>query len=196
MSTGETAAAAEEPLEYRVAPNIVSGLKRFRIDRDRLRVDGEKTATTESVRLDDVALVRLTLFQGLAICEVRTRGGKKVVIPGRHFLGFGRFVDQHREYGAFVRALHERLATASPNARFVAGSNWGVVFAIVLVVMTIAFFVMLLVGVSMGKSVPFARLAPTFFALPIGIGMAWGLFRMGRAKAYDPRDPPARFFGA
>ena len=119
---------------------------------------------------------------------------RELTVPS---FALGKYDVTRGEYAAFVRALHEKLAAASPNARYVAGSNWGVAFALLVLAMTMAFLAMLFFGaVVEGKRVPFERIGPTLFVLPFGFAVAWALLRMGRAKPYDPKDPPKKFFGA
>ncbi len=168
---------------------------RYRIDSPFLVVEHDEGGATESVLLDEVTEVRLTLVQGMGMCTLATSSGQKLTIPGWHGTAANP-VHQVEEYTDFVRSLHDELASAAPKARFVAGSNLVYVLSMLLLVMALLAAlggILLTFRAVTRHGVSLEALFPMLALTPLGVVTAAGAARRGRAKSYDPVNPPEAF---
>jgi len=54
-------------------------------------------------------------------CVIRPKRGRAIVLSSNHFVGLGRFEDRTETFRPFVDALIERVKSANPAARLLAG---------------------------------------------------------------------------
>lgn len=146
----------------------------------------------------DVTRVRLFSYAGgggeTFQATLHRRHGKPVKIRSHHYRSLGSFEDRTRTYAPFIRELTQRVALASPGARFIAGSTglwvmWLGVFALV------ALLAMMLVGVLIGGGSSAGPIFVTAIVLAIGAPIAWRQFQRGPASSFDPANPPPELLG-
>lgn len=139
------------------------------------RSSGEALA----VNLSDITEVRLSYFDGFALCELHRPAGLAVTIGARRPEDAGQYV-------RFVQQVHEALASRSRPPRFVTGS-W--LLPAIIVVVSLA---MIAVAVLIHSGiVPAIRWRISSL---VGAAMAMVLgpvaFVRARPKTYSPRDLP------
>lgn len=122
--TEATLAPPAHAAEYSFRTSIFESERHFTL------ADGAITVRDEGgeqrVPLSDVEEVHLrfhrTKQRDYYQCRVRLRSGRKLFLQNRHWGGIANFEDRSAAYTAFVAALHQELAHASPAVSFRSGS--------------------------------------------------------------------------
>ncbi|MBX3200224.1 MAG: hypothetical protein KF850_04880 [Labilithrix sp.] len=173
---------------YRLATRLGSGIISHSIEGDALVVTHEKNGRRVVVPFGDVTTLNLREeLPGAWTLHIRRRGGGTIVVPARHFVGFGQFELRAREYRAFVDQLGRACRAANPGVRYTRGSSGLFVLGVVLLVMLGALGVMLVYGLATGHGPPRRSV---FVAVPAGLLVAVAFLKQGRAKPFDPAAIP------
>lgn len=159
---------------------------RYRLTADELskqRVDSSEAPTT--IRLADATRVQLASLGGTTFCEVHAGAHRVAISSGLEPMARGS--DAERAYYQLIEAVNERVAMASPAAKFLAGS-WMVVGGVGVCAAIGAAAVAFLSQTSFRDSPRFtialiAVALGVFVALPVAVVRA-------RPRPYDPRKIP------
>ncbi len=180
---------------HRVRSYIFAKDRTYRISSEALW--WEEGGVEGQVQFSDIDQVRLISYAALGPdqhrCIVRDKTGKMVRISLHHFKRFGWFEDRSQSYAALVRELTQRVASANPQARFVAGSTrlWLLSIATLVVagltVLAIA-FVFTMVGLGRVPLIEGLKLVVVFVVMAVILPGAWRGVRSGRARQFDPSE--------
>ncbi|GHA30340.1 hypothetical protein GCM10007989_27600 [Devosia pacifica] len=144
-----------------------------------------------SLRLIDYVSPNGTAYQ----CTIKSHGHKPLKFRSQHYVSLGAFEDRRTGYSAFVRALLHRLEHRN-DIRFIAGSTglWIMWLSVGLIYLGVA-LVLVLVILEEVASINLSGIPAIIIAI-VAVPLVWRSVRKGRAKRFDPRDPPASLLGA
>ena len=161
----------------------------------RLRGDALHATTprgTSTLPLSEIGMVRIYESPGMtgltgqiapafARCVIRPKRGRAIVLSSNHFVGLGRFEDRSGTFRPFVDALVERVKSANPAARLVAGMPpalwWTWVLLLVVVALVTPIFVVVIVQELVAGRV---LKLPAIVSALIVIGTAAGIVSYAR----------------
>ena len=176
------------PLHHKVRNSLLDTERHFRLEPDALTwEEGEKSTT---VRYDEIRSVQLIGYAGAGGRHLQARlglaNGDVVKIRSHHYRGIGNFEDRSASYAAFMSELCRRLAGASGNTRFIAGSTtlWILWLVVALLAVTLAVLAIAVIYL------PSAPVLPAILVLVIAGPLIWREARKGPAETFDPLDPP------
>jgi hypothetical protein len=184
-----------EPV-HAVRASITGGERRYMLDSDTLSWNDDKGS--DRIRYADISRVQLIKYPAAGgehcQCTLSQRRGKHK-IRSHHYKSLGNFEDRSASYANLVRKLCARVADASPDTRFIAGSTamWYVWVALLVGMGGIC--VLLLVVMIGGGDLTIGTIAPViafFLFLPAILK----LIRRGQAKSFDPQHPPSELIGS
>jgi hypothetical protein len=191
---GKSDPGSDEVLLYEHKPSLLGAPWQFRLRPDGLawqvgRFDG-------SVRYERIRRVRLTFRPATMqprrfVTEVWPADGPKLTIASTSWRSLAEQAPQDAAYGAFVRALHARIAAAGARASFEAGSPaflyWPglVVFAAA----ALALAALTLHAIATGA---FAGAAFVGFFLVLFLWQSGSYFGRNRPGRYSPDALPER----
>lgn len=177
---------------HEVRPSLLGATYSYRFEDDALHWQAGRSKG--QIAFADITRIRLVTYvadgETQGQCTLKQRSGKPLKIRTHHYNGLGDFEDRTSTYSPFIRELCRRAATASPQARFLAGSSamWYVWLAILVLCCSVS--VLLLLALSGG--------APSWIGMMLGLAFmataipfVWRQFRRGGQKDFDPQDPPA-----
>lgn len=170
----------EGEAEYRAGPI------RYRVVGDELVRESSREETEERIDLATVTKVRIYTMQGRGFCFVTPGSGKVMQILSH----LPSTPDNQRAYVAFIRKLHQKLATTAPAATYVAGHGAFLALMVVSVVGMVA--VAGVVVLALVKGAGLERVGP--LAAPITLPMLTlaGVSRV-RPRKYSRGVPPRAF---
>ena len=183
-------------LTYVFRASLLAKDQTFRFGADALHWQDEKVEG--QMALAEIVLVRLIKFPSFGgdqhYCDVRDQSGAKVRIRSHHYKSMGAFEDRSETYVPFVRELILRVASASPQAKFIAGSSRMWYLWLGLLVLSVVVAVLLVMALLGGASLSGGIIGPIVVFAILGPGM-WRLVRRGREREFDPDNPPAELLG-
>lgn len=180
---------------HEVRPSLLGATYSYRLEDDVLHWQAGRSKG--HIAFADITRIRLVTYvadgETQGQCTLKQRSGKPLKIRTHHYNGLGDFENRTPTYRPFIRELCRRVATASPQARFLAGSTvmWYVWIALIVLCSVVS---VLLVLALLGG-------APSLFELMFGltimvgaIPFVWRQIRRGGQNEFDPQDPPTEFF--
>jgi hypothetical protein len=191
---GEVDPGSGEVLLYAHKPSLLGAPWQFRLRPDGL---GWQVGRFEGcVAYDRIRRVRLTFRPATMqsrrfVAEVWPADGPKLTIASTSWRSLAEQAPQDAAYGAFVRALHARMAAAGARASFEAGSPpflyWPglAVFAVA----ALALAALTLHALATGA---FAGATFVGFFLALFLWQSGSYFRRNRPGRYSPHDVPER----
>jgi hypothetical protein len=191
---GESDPGSGEALRYAHKPSLLGAPWEFRLRPDGLawqvgRFEG-------CVPYDRIRRVRLTFRPATMqsrrfVAEIWPAGGPKLTIASTSWRSLAEQAPQDAAYGAFVRALHRRIAAAGGRAAFETGSP-AVLYWPGLAVFVIAALGLAALTVHALAAGAFAGAAFVGFFLALFLWQSGGYFRRNRPGRYSPEDLPER----
>jgi hypothetical protein len=180
-----------EPVELVVGLGGRSGKTRYRLERDALSAESIETpGPRRRLVLADVVAVQLAAMAGVTLCTLRARDGTTLAFSSG-MPSTPRDAAHDRAYGAMLAALHDRIAAASPDARFVAGS-WATVGAVAVVAAIVGGLLAWLAQDPASRALPRFYIACAMLALIVLVALPLAIVR-GRPRPYAPRKIPRAY---
>ena len=181
---------------HTVRNSLADKARTFMLGPDALRwsdASGEGRLAYEDVR--DMRLIAYASPIGETFqCTLRGRKGDKVKLRSAHYESLNNFEDRTATYAPFIRALAPRIATAAPDAKFIAGST--TLWIVWLVIGVLCLGVVLLLILSLFEGLP--PIGAWVIAVGVCIAsvpLAWRRMREGSAHSFDPAAPPPELIG-
>ncbi len=125
------------------------------------------------------------------VTEIWTLDGPKLTIASTTWRSLAEQASQDRAYGAFIRALHARVAAAGAKATFETGSP-GVLYWPGLVVFAVASVALAVLTVRALATGAYAGAAFVGFFLALFLWQSGNYFHRNQPGRYAPHAPPAR----
>lgn len=131
--------------------------------------------------------------RNLRVCELTLRNGRVLTIPDNSYVSFATFREQHAEFHAFLRQLHDRLAPRAPTCRFVRGDApaWRAFNALMLLVGAAGLIFIVWLGRQSAGGISWA----TVVSLGLLLLVAGAQFGTSKERSYAPDRLPADFGG-
>ncbi len=167
-------------MEYTVS-SLGKGETTYTVTESQLSIHKLKKDQRTDLPLSEVRKVKLLAMQGIYYTYLWTPQGK-IRIMSRSIRGPGRYEDKPTEYKLFVGELHEKLAKASSNTIYAAGSMAVFIMGWILVVLGLFGFV-LRWGFGLRGTLP--------ISLSAAVGLP--LILLGRVKSYSPDAITAKY---
>jgi hypothetical protein len=127
-------------------------------------------------------------------CTLRGRNGDKIKLRSAHYQSLNNFEDRTATYAPFMRALAPRIAAATPDAKFIAGST--ALWTVWLILGVLCLGVVLLLILSLVEGLPPAGAWVIAIGVCIAaVPLAWRRIREGGANRFDPTALPPELIG-
>ncbi len=127
-------------------------------------------------------------------CTLRGRSGGKVKLRSAHYRSLNNFEDRTPTYAPFVTELARRIAAASPQAKFIAGST--ALWIVWLIIGLLCLGVLLLLILSLFEGLPPAGAWVIALVVCIAaVPLIRHRIREGSAREFDPAAPPPELIG-
>jgi hypothetical protein len=136
----------------------------------------------------------LSLSSKQAQCVLRDSKGREVTLTSHHFEGLGNFKNRSATYTPFVRALLQRVAAASPGAKFTSGSTSKLMMALALAFIFAVLFSLLIMAQLGAASISNGVIIVVFVATVFAPAF-WYAYKGGGTRIIDPADPPPKLIG-
>jgi hypothetical protein len=183
---------AVDPTTYTFTENAFAKPRTYRLTEDALTWEQEGEPL-DGVFYDDIAEVQMAYVPSRLVrnryrTRIVFRQGGMVNLLNTDFTGFGSFTEKNREYTAFVRELHRRLAEKGKDVVYRKGSGTAAYVAnvaltiFIFAMIAIAFLFLFNLGVVW---IAVVKLAILLFFIPTLIRF----IRRSRPGSYDPLAP-------
>jgi hypothetical protein len=172
-------------MDFQLATNSPSQLATYRLEADRLVVEGDGRA--EVVPFADIARINLQQTLGAYSAIIDRRSGRPVMIRSRCVLAGMKVEDRVADYGELLRQLHGACSPYHSTIAFVAGSTAKLWLSWLLLVISPGLLLL------SGFAVADGRWRLWLLAVVAIGGFVAGLagLKQGRGRPYDPKAPPA-----
>jgi len=182
------------PIRYRNRPSILTTAT-YLLRQGALEVHPD-SGRPHAIPLERVESVTMSQFGGRVTCTVEARGHRRITLHSSEYRSLGQFGNRARDFGPFVRELHDQLDPYRARIAFTQGSpglhaflkGCGVVAVMMLVALS---FGVIAKGELPSHTVLLRVLAGVAALVALGIPLC----RMAAPSKYDPAQLPFGFAG-